>query len=206
PFPLPALQIMLEDGDLENAQALAHRTAESHGLNFPDPALLPELNTGVDYRFAGGVSDDGSPILEAVKAWREGGQAREQHLTRGNYGMSGELAVDRRELNALREMQGLEATMNLAETMAVAGGYLDSARDDPRLFTDGPPDPFVTERQRELNTPSYGVGAISANGEHFLDVMKTWGENDYERLVIPQPSWEEAHLQADMAFTLQANG
>ncbi len=35
PFPLPALQIMLEDGDLDNAQELAHLTAQSHGLEFP---------------------------------------------------------------------------------------------------------------------------------------------------------------------------
>ena len=51
PFPLPTLQLMLEDGDLDNAQELAYQTAQSHGLNFPDPETLPPLNTGVDYRF-----------------------------------------------------------------------------------------------------------------------------------------------------------
>lgn len=206
PFPLPTLQIMLEDGDLDNAQALARQTAQSHGLNFPDPATLPELNTGVDYRFVGASSDDGSPTLEAVKAWREGNQDREARLTIGSYGMSEELAVDVRELNEMRETLGLEAAMNLAETMAVAGGYLEPTRDDPRLFTDGPPDPFMTERQRELNSLYYGVGAVSANGESFLDVIKSWGEDGYERLVIPQPSWEQAFLLSEIAFTMQANG
>ncbi len=149
PFPLPTLQIMLEDGDLGNAQELAHQTAQLHGLNFPDPALLPELNTGVDYRFAGGVREDGSPTLEALKAWREGDQDHEARLPIASYGMSEELAVDLRELNELRETQGLEAAMNLAESMAVAGGYLESSRDDPRLFTDGPLDPFTTHLERE---------------------------------------------------------
>ncbi|GIK27924.1 MAG: hypothetical protein BroJett007_10620 [Chloroflexota bacterium] len=149
PFPLPALQLMLEDGDLDNAQELAHLTAQSHGLNFPDPAALPELNTGVDYRFVGGSSDDGNPTLEAVKGWREGNQDHEARLTIASYGMSEELAVDLRELNELRETQGLEAAMNLAEGMAAAGGNLESIRDDPRLFTDGPPDPFTTNLERE---------------------------------------------------------
>lgn len=144
PFPLPALQIMLEDGDLDNAQELAHLTAQSRGLNFPDPSALPDLNTDVDYRFVGGSSDDGSPTLEAVKAWREGKQDREVRITLAHYGMSEELAVDLRELNELRETQGLEAAMNIAEAIAMAGGYLESTRDDPRLFTDGPPDPFMT--------------------------------------------------------------
>ena len=206
PYPLPALQIMLEDGDLEDAQALARQTAQSHGLHFPDPPTLPELNTGVEYRFVGASSDDGSPTIEGVKAWREGNQDREARLTIGSYGMSEELAVDLRELNEMRETLGLEAAMNFAERMAAAGGYLEPTRDDPRLFPDGPPEPFTTERQRELNSLSYGVGAISANGESFLDAVKSWGEDGYERLVIPQPSWEEAHLQAEMAFTLQANG
>lgn len=149
PFPLPALQIMLEDGDLDNAQELAHLTAQSHGLNFPEPAMLPELNTGVDYRFVSGSNDEGSPTIQAVKAWREGNQDHEARLTIASYGMSEELAVDLRELNELRETQGLEAAMNLAERMAVAGGYLESTRDDPRLFTDGPPDPFTTNLERE---------------------------------------------------------
>ena len=149
PFPLPTLQIMLEDGDLDSAQALAHRTTESHGLNFPDPAILPELNTGVDYRFVEASGDDDSPILEAVKVWREGNQDREARLTVASYGMSEELAVDLRELNNVRENEGLQAAMNLAETLAVASGYLHDGRDDPRLFTDGPPDPFTTHLERE---------------------------------------------------------
>lgn len=148
-FPLPTLQLMLEEGDLENAQALAYGTAQLHAMNFPEPATLPDLNTSVDYRFVGASSEHGTPTLEAVKAWREGNQVREARLTIASYGISEELAVDLRELSELRETQGLEAAMNLAEEIAAAGGNLESTRDDPHLFTDGPPDPFTTNLERE---------------------------------------------------------
>jgi len=149
PFPLPTLQTMLEDGDLDNAQELAYHTAQSHGLNFPDPETLPPLNTGVDYRFEAGIEGDDNPSIEAVKAWREGNQDREARLTLASYGMQPELEVDLHELNQTCENDGLQAAMNLAEGMAVASGHLHNGRDDPRLFTDGPPDPFTTQLERE---------------------------------------------------------
>ncbi|MEB2286596.1 MAG: hypothetical protein OZ934_00630 [Anaerolineae bacterium] len=44
PWPLPALELFMEDGDLDAAQALARQTAREHDLSFPDalPALGPE--------------------------------------------------------------------------------------------------------------------------------------------------------------------
>jgi len=44
PWPLPALELFLEEGDLDAAQALARQTAHEHDLPFPDalPALGPE--------------------------------------------------------------------------------------------------------------------------------------------------------------------
>jgi len=153
-FPRQTLETMLMDGDLDNAQELAYQTAQSHGLNFPEPETLPPLNTGVDYRFDTGIEGDGSPSIEAVKAWREGNQDREARLTIASYGMQPELEVDLHELNQTRENDGLQAAMTLAEGMAVASGYLQDGRNDPRLFTDGPPDPFTTqlERERALET------------------------------------------------------
>jgi hypothetical protein len=149
PFPRQTLDTMLMDGDLDNAQELAYQTARSHGLAFPAPEALPALNTGVDYRFEIGIEGDGSPAIEAVKAWREGSQDREARLTIASYGMQPELEVDLRELNDVRETNGLQAAMTLAEGMAVASGTLHDGRDDPRLFTDGPPDPFTTTLERE---------------------------------------------------------
>jgi hypothetical protein len=57
--------------------------------------------------------------------------------------------VDSRELRALMQTEGVEAAMNLAESIAVASGYLHDGREDTRLFTEGPPDPFTTNAERE---------------------------------------------------------
>ncbi|MFZ2880719.1 MAG: hypothetical protein WA009_14360, partial [Phototrophicaceae bacterium] len=144
PFPRQTLDLMLMDGDLDNAQALAYETARSHGLPFPDPEALPPLRTDVEYRFETGIEEDDRPTIETVKTWREGNQDREARLTIASYGMQPELEVDLRELNDVRENEGLQAAMTLAEGMAVASGTLHDGRDDPRLFTDGPPDLFMT--------------------------------------------------------------
>jgi hypothetical protein len=103
-------------------------------------------------------------------------------------------------------MQGLEAAMNQAERLAVAGGYLDPHRADPRVFfeDDAPPDPFTTERERVMERemqhdqlqrdPEYRVDAIAANDAARLDVLKSWGDEEHERtrLLIPQPDWDTA--------------
>jgi hypothetical protein len=176
-FPRQTLETMLMDGDLDNAQELAHQTARSHGLAFPEPEALPPLNTGVDYAFEVGVGDDGDPALEAVKRWRDGAQDHEARQPIAQYGMREEAARDQAELVDVRETNGLQAAMNLAESMAVSSGALHDGRADPRFFTDGPPDPFTTnaERDRALEgdtqrlTPVEPETAVAAFEEHFED-------------------------------------
>ena len=192
PFPLPTLQLMLEDGDLENAQQLAYQTARSHGLVFPEPEALPALNTGVDYAFEVGVGDDGDPTLEAVKHWRDGSQDREAHQPIAVYGTSEEAARDQAELNDVRETNGLEAAMNLAESMAASSGALHDGRDDPRLFTEGPPDPFTTNAERDRAETEF---------------VREYGEKDTQPLVPvtvePEAQVERFREQfADSAYHL----
>ena len=200
-WPLRGFEMYLEKGDVYMAQQLAHDVADAYGQDFPDPLELPALDPRPEYYFGYGVGPSNSPSLEAVKTWMDGAERRFDTLTVGEYGMYDEAALDERELEQVMDEKGIEVAMNLAERMAVAGGYLDPQRDDPRIFfeDDAPPDMFMTERQRELNLPSYGLGAISANGESFLDVVKSWGEDSYERLVIPQPDWETAQENAEVA-------
>ena len=145
---------------------------------------------------------------EAVKTWMDGAERRFDTLTVGEYGMFDEAAVVERELETLMDEQGIEAALNLAEIMAVAGGYLDPNRDDSRIFfgDDAPPDSFTTQRERELAQPTYTVSAISANGEAFLDVLKSWGTDEYERLVVPQPTWDDARDKALAAHDMLDEG
>lgn len=207
-WPLRGLEMYLEKGDVYMAQQFAHDVADSYGQEFPDPLELPALNPQPEYYFGYGVGPSNSPSLEAVKTWMDGAERRFDTLTINEYDSYEDAAVDEYILDTALATDGVEKAMNIAERWAGDNGYLDPQRADPRIFfeDDAPADPFTTNRERELAEPQYSVGAISANGEHFLDVMKTWGENDYERLVIPQPTWEDARLQAEMAFTLQANG
>lgn len=198
---LSGLEMYLHKGDVFMAQQFAHDVADAYGQEFPEPMDLPSLDLHPAYYFGYGVSDNNEPSLEAVKTWMEGAERRFDTLTVGEYGMYEEAAVDERELETLMDTEGVEAALNLAESMAVAGGYLNPERDDPRIFfeDDAPPDAFTTNRQRELAEPSYSIGAVSANGESFLDVYKEWGTDDYERLVVPQPDWDAARDNAVLA-------
>lgn len=205
---LPGLVMYLEKGDVYMAQQFAHDVADVYGQDFPEPLDIPSLDPHPEYYFGYGVGPNNEPSLEAVKTWMDGTERRFDTLTVGEYGTFDEAAVDERELETLLEQKSIESALNLAESMAVTNGHLDPTRDDPRIFFDdsGPPDMFMTNRQRELNIPSYGLGAVSANGESFLDVMKSWGEDSYTRLVIPQPDWETAEANADVAGTLLETG
>lgn len=201
---LPDLERHLQAGNIYTAQQLAYNVAEVYEQEFPDPLDLSALNPEPEFYFGYGIGPSDSPSLEAVKTWMDGSERRFDTLTVGEYGMFEEAAVDEAELEELVETEGLQAAMNLAETMAVAGGYLDPEREDPRIFfeDDAPADPFTTNRGRELAQPRYSIGAISANGVSFLDVYKEWGVEDVERLVVPQRTWGLARDNAVMANNL----
>lgn len=127
-------------------------------------------NNGTDARYSFGMSaDEDGLLLQAVKTWREGETLREQRLSLGTYGAYEELAMDAAELDALRNQEGLGAAMHVAEALAVASGHLDRDQDDPRLFTEGPRDPFQTIREREIGPEGAAwFEAAFASGEKEL--------------------------------------
>jgi hypothetical protein len=207
-WPLPTLEAFLAEGSVHQAQQLAFAVACVHGQDLPAPFDLPDLDPRPEYYFGFGTGPSDAPSLEMVKTWTDETGRRFDTLTLGEYPSFDEAAQEERILEGVLRERGLQAAVHLAESMAVAGGYLDPQRDDPRLFfaDDGPPDPFTTLRAAELAAPQYGVGAVSAQGEHFLDVVKAWGGGEQERLIIPQPTWEDALAHAEAAFELQASG
>ncbi len=219
-WPLPGLEMYLSKGDVYMAQRFAHDVADHYEQAFPDPLGLPALNPEPEYYFGYGVSDQNNPALEAVKTWMHGSERRFDTFTIAEYGMWNEAQTDERELEATLKTQGLEAAMNQAERLAVAGGYLDSHRADGRVFfeDDAPSDPFTTERERAMEremqhdeiqqNPEYSIDAIAANGDARLDVLKSWGdeEHEHERLLIPQPDWEIARANAETAHDMLDKG
>jgi hypothetical protein len=208
-WPLPGLEMYLAKGDLYMAQQFAHDVADHHGQAFPDPLALPALNPEPEYYFGYGVGPNNEPSLEAVKTWMHGSERRFDTFPIAEYGMWDEAQTDERELEAALKTQGLEAAMNQAERMAVAGGYLDPNRADGRVFfeDDAPSDPFTTERTRAMERemqhdetqqdPEYSITAIAANGSSHLDVTKQWGDDQHAHLIIPQPDWEAARTHAE---------
>jgi hypothetical protein len=92
--------------------------------------------------------------------------------------MMEEAFTSQRELVDLRADEGLEASMRLAESMAVGSGTLDATRSDGRLFTEGPQDPFLTERQQELASLKYTYDIVPQSvGTFELQSLKTWEQD-----------------------------
>lgn len=149
---LEGLSSFLSRGEVRMAQQLAYQVAQIHEVEFPDPAALPALNPDPEYYLGLGVTEKDEPALELVKTWVAGTERRFEALTISAYGSYEELTVDEREFNTILDRDGREAALHLAERMAVAGGFLDPQRDDPRLFfaADAPPDSFTTLRAMEL--------------------------------------------------------
>ncbi len=155
----------------------------------PDPDQpgtdAPQV-TAAQYAFGYGIGPSNAPSLEAVKTWVDGGERRFDRFTIAEYGQWEEARADERALEATLQAQGLEAALNQAERMAVAGGYLDPDRPDGRVFLadDAPPDPFITERQRTLSGDSlsyfFDYNRFGDDGLT-LEAYKTWSEVDGTR-------------------------
>ena len=185
-FPRKMLDSMLMHGEIDSAVEVAHVTAQAYGFEFPEPDLMPPLRTGVYYNYEPGLEVDGRPILQAVKGWREGNTNLQQCVTIATYGTAAELDEKRRELDEVRDAFGLQTAMNMAESMALASSHLLVERDDARLFTDGPPDPFTTNRERErmaagerapLDSPhTYSADKAQQQGRNALLHGAAWFE------------------------------
>jgi hypothetical protein len=123
------------------------------------------------YYFTSGLDADEMPLVEAHKSWPGGHQTQpvSVHDTLTD-AMTAETA-----LVTQKQEQGLEAAMREAERQAVAHDFLDPARADGRLFTEGPPDPFTTVRQAELAGLNYTYDIVSQpQGTFELQSIKTW--------------------------------
>ncbi|MDX1994623.1 MAG: hypothetical protein SF029_19730, partial [bacterium] len=191
------------------AQQLAHDVADHYQQPFPAPFEIKALDAQPDYYFGYGTGPNHAPSLEAVKTWMDGAERRFDTFTIAEYASWEDAAPDEVALEAVLKSEGLEAAMNQAERMAVASGYLDPDRVDPRVFFDetAPPDPFVTEHTRDMrHQPAYHIDAITAEGDARLEVTKSWGEGDHQRLVIPQSDWLTARENAEVAHDLMERG
>src|SRR5258708_30134554 len=122
--------------------------------------LLEPLHPEVNYSFQVMSADPYTLELRADKWWLgEGGRVENSTLTLNAYPLEAdevqretvreEALMEREDLLRIHAVQGLEAAMQKAEDIAIDNDHLDEDRDDPRLFTEGPEDRFLTQHGQE---------------------------------------------------------
>ena len=118
----------------------------------PDPfTTLREAEiAGLDYTYEVVAQPQGLYELQSIKTWQTETGFGMQEVALGEYDRPGDARVEGEMLRRIRDEQGLEAEMREVEKIAVENGEFRADRVDPRLFTQGPPDPFTTTRQAEL--------------------------------------------------------
>jgi hypothetical protein len=128
--------------------------------------LLEPVHPEVNYSFEAMPADPYTLELRADKWWLgENGRVENSSLTLNTYSLEEgevqreisreEASMEREELLRIYAAQGLETAMHKVEDTAIDNGYLDEDRDDLRLFTEGPEDRFLTQREQEESLASF---------------------------------------------------
>lgn len=155
----------------------------------PDPfTTLRETEiAGTDYTYDVVPQPQGTYELQSIKSWETESGRGMQEIALGEYDRPGDARAEGEALREIRDSLGLETEMQEVEKIAVENGELKVDRIDPRLFTEGPPDPFTTIRQEELEANmgyTFRAGpALVADGPgegHTLDLVNVEREGaDY---------------------------
>ncbi len=145
----------IENSEADQSDVVAFQEAFAD----TDFHLLEPVNPDVNYSFEVMLADAYTLELRADKWWfGPDGEVEGTGLTLNTYALEDnevqrvtaheEAMLEREDLLRTHAKEGLEGAMQLAEEMAVANGYLDADRDDPRLFTEGPQDAFLSQREQ----------------------------------------------------------
>src|SRR5260221_8887337 len=159
PFDVEANEPITEvetDAHTDDPGVTQFREAFAH----TDFHLLEPLHPQVNYSFEVMPADPYTLELRADKWWLgEGGRVENSTLTLNAYPLEAdevqretvreEALMEREDLLRIDAAQGLEAAMQKAEDIAIDNDHLDEERDDLRLFTEGPEDRFLTQREQE---------------------------------------------------------
>ncbi|MHB8751781.1 MAG: hypothetical protein ACYDBJ_21640 [Aggregatilineales bacterium] len=175
-----------------------------------EQAMLRERQNRVEYQFGIWAAPPTAYALRAEKSWVESDGfgrygLREAAVTLPLAEVSDRADRDRlepiaQELNALVRQGQLSVAMQRAEQMAVANGFLDPQRRDPRLFSEGPADEFATLREMELDQArdafeQFQEGYTAAEGANPPQL----GENTLDTAALDALEAELADLEAALA-------
>jgi len=107
-----------------------------------------ESSQNLEYR-VDAIAANGASRLDVTKSWGDSDQEYERLLIPQQ---DFEIArLNAETANELLDKGDLQAAMMLVELSGIEAGVINADRSDPRLFTQGPPDPFTTIREREFN-------------------------------------------------------
>jgi hypothetical protein len=115
-------------------------------LIMPQKEPLPTLDYDVD-----AIAANGASRLDVTKSWGEEDHEYERLLIPQPDWETARANAE--TAHELLDKGDLQAAMMLVELAGVEARVINPDRDDPRLFTQGPPDPFTTIRERELAFP-----------------------------------------------------
>lgn len=188
------LMNLQRDHGLEMAMHEAERLAVDHDLidprrsdgrmfteGPPDPftTLREQELAGLKYTYDLENTPQGTVELNSIKSWKIGDEQGYQAIALGEYDRPADARSEQQRIQNIGLEQGLEAEMREVERIAVENGSLRADRADPRLFTDGPADPFSTRRAQELesNHGYYFHAGPALDSEetieaHTLDLVK----------------------------------
>lgn len=105
----------------------------------------------------------------------------------------------------------LQAAMMLVELAGIEAGVINPDRDDPRLFTQGPTDPFTTIREREfsfseMDTQSDLHNVLEADDPQPL-ILRSWMDASafdiQEHIALEGEAWFEAAFEQSPVELLQ---
>jgi hypothetical protein len=151
------LEATLREVERQSIEAGTLDPARADGRLFqqgpPDPFTTrreQEL-AGTSYTYDVVPVQPGSYQLELIKLWEVDGKRGMEALPLGQYDRIEDARAEQSLFQTMREQQGLEAEMQQVEKVAIENGSLNAQRADPRLFQQGPLDPFSTRRQQELD-------------------------------------------------------
>ncbi len=112
----------------------------------PQEEPLPTLDYSVD-----AIAANGASRLDVTKSWGEEDHEYERLLIPQPDWETARANAE--TAHELLDKGDLQAAMMLVELAGIEALVINPDRDDPRLFTQGPPDPFTTIRERELAFP-----------------------------------------------------
>jgi hypothetical protein len=118
-----------------------------------------------------------------------------------------EAEVNSEAARAMIENGDFQNGLTFVELLAVEAGVLQADRDDPRLFIEGPPDPYITIRERQLTVSELDTEPLVLTSTDHEDTYAAWAESirrdQAAHQALEGSAWFEATFEKNPVDVLQ---